>query len=183
MKDDCGVILKCQGILFGWERFKDGELEETVKGLSIKMLRWMAMIHPDNRTRENLLRLSNLTIGRNTVINIGVNFYSNEEYIVDIGERCAIAANVAFVAESGPNLSELKTNALVRDKFIKKGRIIIEDDVWIGHGVVIFPGVRIGHHSIIGALTRIKLDIKPHTVIKGEEILSQRELPNPGSKQ
>lgn len=131
------------------------------------MLRWIAKIHPDNKTRENLLRLSKLNIGEKTVINIGINVYSNEEYIVDIGSRCAIAANVSFIYESSPNFSILSNLDFVKNNYISKKKIIVEDDVWIGHGAVIFPGIIIGKASIIGAGSIVTKNVEPYSVVKG----------------
>lgn len=166
MKNQGDIFFDYQKIFFAWQELSSDELVEITKEMSIKMLRWMAMVHPDNRTREKLLRLSKLKIGERTVINIGINVYSSEEYVVDIGERCAIAANVALITESGPNMSSLNEISFVRDKFIKKGKIVIEDDVWLGHCVVIFPGITIGKSSIIGANSVIKQDVEPFTIVK-----------------
>jgi len=163
-------------ILFGWENLSFRELEEITRGMSIKMLRWLAMIHPDNKTREKLLRLSKIEIGEKTVINIGINLYSNEEYVVKIGSRCAIAANVSFITESGPNMSILKDISIVKERYIKKGKILIEDDVWIGDGAVIFPGVRIGRGAIIGAKSIVTKDIESFTVVKGQPAKFSRGL-------
>lgn len=160
------VILKYQKLFFDWQNLTLDELADLSQEMPIKMLRWAAMIHADNKTRENLLRLSKINIGEKTVINYGINLYSNEQFIVEIGNRCAIAANVSLITESGPNLSNLKDEPLVKNKFIQKGRIIIEDDVWIGHGSVIFPAVRIGRSSIIGAYSIVKKDTQPFSIIK-----------------
>lgn len=163
-------------ILFNWEGLNFNDLKELSSNLSIKMLRWLAKIHPDNKTRENLLRLSKLNIGEMTVINIGINVYSNEEYIVDIGNRCAIAANVSFISESGPNFSCLGSLDFVKQNYIKKGKIIVKDDVWIGHGAVIFPGLTIGEASIIGAGSIVTKNVEPYSVVKGIPARKVRDL-------
>jgi len=163
-------------ILFNWENLTFDDLKELSAELSIKMLRWLAKIHPDNKTRENLLRLSKLNIGKMTVINIGINIYSNEEYVVDIGSRCAIAADVSFIYESGPNFSYLGNLDYVKKRYIKKGKIIVADDVWIGHGAVIFPGVIIGKSSIIGAGSIVTKDVEPYSVVKGIPAVKVRDL-------
>jgi len=163
-------------ILFNWENLAFDDLKELSGELSIKMLRWLAKIHPDNKTRENLLRLSKLNIGGMTVINIGINVYSNEEYVVDIGNRCAIAADVSFIYESGPNFSCLDDLDFVKKNYIKKGKIIVEDDVWIGHGTVIFPGLTIGKGSIIGAGSIVTKNVEPYSVAKGIPAIKVREL-------
>ena len=50
---------------------------------------------------------------------------------------------------------------------VSKGPVIIEDNVWIGEGVVVLPGVRIGRNSIIGANAVVTKDIPPYCVYGG----------------
>ena len=46
-------------------------------------------------------------------------------------------------------------------------KTIIEDDVWIGHGVTIMKGVKIGEGSIIAANTVVTKDIEPYSINVG----------------
>lgn len=48
-----------------------------------------------------------------------------------------------------------------------KGKIIIEDNVWIGEMVCIMPGVHIGRGSIIGANAVVTHDVPPYCVVGG----------------
>ncbi len=45
--------------------------------------------------------------------------------------------------------------------------IILEDDVWIGSGVIILKGVRIGRGSIIAAGALVNKDIPPYAIAGG----------------
>lgn len=45
--------------------------------------------------------------------------------------------------------------------------VVIEDDVWIGTGVIILKGVRIGRGSIIAAGALVKKDVIPYSIIGG----------------
>jgi acetyltransferase-like isoleucine patch superfamily enzyme len=46
-----------------------------------------------------------------------------------------------------------------------KGPILIEDDVWLGIGVIVMDGVRIGRGSIIGAGAVVREDVPPYAVV------------------
>ncbi len=46
---------------------------------------------------------------------------------------------------------------------IEFGPVTIEDYVYIGAGVIVTRGVRIGHHSVIGAYSLVKQDIPPYS--------------------
>lgn len=48
-----------------------------------------------------------------------------------------------------------------------KGPVIIDDNVWIGEGAMIMPGVRIGKGSIIAANSVVTKDIPPYSVAAG----------------
>jgi acetyltransferase-like isoleucine patch superfamily enzyme len=50
---------------------------------------------------------------------------------------------------------------------VKFSNVIIEDDVWIGYGVTILPGVRIGKGSVLGARAVVTKDVKPYSVFGG----------------
>ena len=48
-----------------------------------------------------------------------------------------------------------------------KGGVYIDDDVFIGAGVIIMDGVKIGKHSVIGAGSVVTKDVPPYTVVAG----------------
>lgn len=50
---------------------------------------------------------------------------------------------------------------------IEKAPVIIEDDVWIGCGVRILPGVVIGKRSIIAAGSVVTNDVPPGVIVAG----------------
>lgn len=57
--------------------------------------------------------------------------------------------------------------------------VVIEDDVSIGSGAVILPGVRIGQGAMIGAGAVVVGDVRPLTVVVGNparEVRSFRDL-------
>ena len=41
------------------------------------------------------------------------------------------------------------------------------DNVWIGAGVQVLPGVTIGHDSVVGAGSVVMKDVEPYTVVAG----------------
>lgn len=45
---------------------------------------------------------------------------------------------------------------------------IIEDYAAIGAGAVLLPGVRIGHHALVGAGAVVTKDVPPHAKVYGE---------------
>jgi len=44
---------------------------------------------------------------------------------------------------------------------------IIENDVWIGYGATIMPGVKIGAGAVVGAMSVVTKDVEPYTIVGG----------------
>jgi acetyltransferase-like isoleucine patch superfamily enzyme len=87
---------------------------------------------------------------------------------VRIGAGVLIASRV-YVSDhthGGTDAEDLMLAPNTRP-IISKGPVIIEDDVWLGEGVSVMPGVRIGRSSVIGANAVVTRDIPPFSVAAG----------------
>jgi phosphonate metabolism protein (transferase hexapeptide repeat family) len=98
-----------------------------------------------------------------------------------IGKFCSIAANVRINALEHPmeRLTTHKVSYRPNEYFRYLGvdgefrarrqeqRVVIGNDVWIGHGAVITPGVQIGHGAVIGANAVVTKDVPPYHVVGG----------------
>lgn len=156
-----------QIVMFDYSSYTEREIIDMVKDLPDKDKRWLGANHPDNRTRKVFFRLTNIKIGDGSVIN--QNFIVSDNYLplLTIGRRVAISPNVTIICASGPNNSRLQENVYVRDKLICEREVIIHDDVWVGAGTIILPGVTVGRGSIIGAGSVVNKDISEYSVFAG----------------
>ncbi|MBI4517667.1 MAG: acyltransferase [Deltaproteobacteria bacterium] len=104
---------------------------------------------------------------------IGRDVYVGEELLVIeelsdfseklvVGDRVAIAPRVTLVTSSDANFSRL----MERIQPIR-GRIVIEDDAWIGTGVIILPNVTIGRRAIVAAGAVVTRDVPDDAVVMG----------------
>lgn len=91
---------------------------------------------------------------------------------VRIERHCLIAFNV--YASSGQHLFDEQPTWLIRDQDALRRRgslrsrpIHVEEDCWIGYGVVIMPGVYIGRGAVVGANTVVTGDVPPYSVQAG----------------
>ena len=84
-----------------------------------------------------------------------------ECYLI-IGDRVSIAQRVTFVTGTSPNWLRLQ-------RFFPsyKGKIVIENDAWIGAGAIILPGITIGEAAIVGAGAVVTKNVPPFTVVGG----------------
>ncbi len=104
-----------------------------------------------------------LTIGANTSIQPRCQFSAYKGFIV-IGCGVQIAPNCAFYPYN---------HGFAPDKLIKKqslqtkGGIVIEDDAWLGFGVIVLDGVRIGKGAVIGAGSVVTRDVPGGAIAVG----------------
>jgi acetyltransferase-like isoleucine patch superfamily enzyme len=79
---------------------------------------------------------------------------------VTIGDRVLIAASAVITSREHPT-------ALPRYGVTQDAPIVIEDDVWIGAGAIVLPGVTIGRGAIVGAGAVVTADVAPFTIVGG----------------
>ena len=98
-----------------------------------------------------------------------------------IGKFCSIAANVRINALEHP-MERLTTHKVsyrpneyfkflgVDQAFRERRRhkpVTIGNDVWIGHGAVIMPGVTVGNGAVVGANAVVTKDVAPYEIVGG----------------
>lgn len=106
----------------------------------------------------------------------------------DIGKFCSIANNVRIVAGNHPIKKFVSTHPafyskMMEERFgyvheqlynefkfvdIKRKKFVdIGNDVWIGAGVTIMEGIRIGDGVVIAANAVVTKDVKPYEIVGG----------------
>jgi acetyltransferase-like isoleucine patch superfamily enzyme len=87
---------------------------------------------------------------------------------VRIGSRVLMASRVYISdhAHGGTTVEDIVLPPNARP-VVSKGPVIIEDEVWLGEGVAVMPGVHIGRSSIIGANAVVTRDIPAYCVAVG----------------
>lgn len=93
---------------------------------------------------------------------------------LEIGNHCMIGGGTMI---SGVNHGHAKTDVPMRNQQSVVQPVIIGDDVWIGMGVILLPGVTIGAGSIIAAGAVVTKSIPPYSVAMGIpcEVVKQRK--------
>jgi maltose O-acetyltransferase len=162
--------------MFDYINLSEEEIIREIEKLNHKIVRWIAINHPDNRMRRLLFIKTNVKVGEGAVLNRNLVISDDYEPLVEIGNRAAIAPNVTIIASSNPNNSKLVENNYVNTNLIKKKKVIIEDDVWIGSNAIILPGVRIGKGAIVGAGAVVTKDVLSYTIVAGVPARSIRTL-------
>jgi phosphonate metabolism protein (transferase hexapeptide repeat family) len=116
-----------------------------------------------------------------------------EAIYTQVGKFCSIAANVRINALEHP-MERLTTHKISYrpNEYVKyhsvdgafrerrrEKRVVIGNDVWIGHGAVVMPGVTLGHGCIVGANAVVTRDVEPFQIVAGApaRVLRDRFLP------
>jgi galactoside O-acetyltransferase len=101
-------------------------------------------------------------------ISIGENFYANcnltiiDDWEVDIGNNVLFGPNITISTTGHPLDPEKR-----REGKMYAFKVVIEDDVWVGGGVIINPGVTIGRGAVIGAGSVVTKDIPANVIAVG----------------
>ena len=95
-----------------------------------------------------------IIIGNDVILNTDIHIGCINRVV--IGNNVLMASRIYI---SDHSHGEITINALnlspAKRPLVSKGPVIIEDNVWIGEGVSILPGVTIGRNSIILSLIHI----------------------------
>lgn len=113
-------------------------------------------------THVVLKNIHNMEVGENFSLH---DFsYVNAQGGVKIGNNVSIAHNCSLITfnHTWDNHDlPIKYNPTI------KASITIEDDVWVGCGVRIMPGVVLGSRSVIAAGSVVVKDVPPNTLVGG----------------
>ncbi len=110
-------------------------------------------------------------IGDHVSINRGVQFFSGfkERYRIILGNHVYIAPNVGFFA-AGHDIYDLSVHV--------GGDIIVGENVWIGAGSIVLPGITIGDNSVIGAGSVVTKNVPPNSIAVGNpaRVIKNKEI-------
>jgi acetyltransferase-like isoleucine patch superfamily enzyme len=126
--------------------------------------------------------------GKRGFVSAGLFSYSHSPlaHKATIGRYCSIAPGVKIMGPEHPTQT-LSThpftcrgyvNAFLKDEFgaeigwtkyngTYRGRVIIENDVWIASNVTLRPGVRIGNGAIVAGSSVVVKDVPPYAIVGG----------------
>ena len=105
-----------------------------------------------------------IVIGKNTGISGGSICAAIR---VEIGNECLLGANVIIADTDFHPIKPLGRRHNSNPLEIGSEPIVIEDNVFIGTGVVILKGVRVGKNSVIGAGSVVTKNVPANAIVAG----------------
>lgn len=110
-------------------------------------------------------------------IHIGHNFFANTNLVILDGADVTIGDNVFIAPNVGIYTAGHPLDATTRNKGLEYALpVTIGDNVWIGAGVSILPGVTIGDGCVIGAGSVVNRSIPPSTLAVGNPCRAIRHI-------
>ncbi|MGF7177843.1 sugar O-acetyltransferase [Azospirillum doebereinerae] len=102
----------------------------------------------------------NIRIGRGTFINFGAVFL--DVVPITLGDHCQIGPSVQIYTADHPRDPDLR-----REGYESGIPVRIGNNVWIGGGAIILPGVTIGDDAIVGAGSVVTRDVPAGSIVVG----------------
>jgi maltose O-acetyltransferase len=102
----------------------------------------------------------NIHLGDHVYLNVQCTILDCNE--VHIGHHVMIGPNVQIYTAA----HDLRAAARIQGWEVAKS-IVIEDNVWIGGGAILLPGVRIGRNAVVGAGAVVTRSVPANTVVAG----------------
>jgi acetyltransferase-like isoleucine patch superfamily enzyme len=103
-----------------------------------------------------------LKIGSNTLIGRGSSVVAHERVV--IGDHVFTGPNI-YVTDANHGYEDIDTP--IGRQFAASKPVHIGDGSWLGHGVVVLPGVTIGEHVVVGAGSVVTHDLPARCVAVG----------------
>jgi maltose O-acetyltransferase len=112
---------------------------------------------------------SSIRIGADTFINYGL--VALDVAAIHIGRDVQIGPNVQLLTPTHPVQAEPR-----RQKWEAARPITIGDNVWLGGGAIVMPGITIGENTAVGAGAVVTRDLPPNVVAVGNPARVVRQI-------
>ena len=110
-----------------------------------------------------------IRVGARTFANFGL--MALDVATITIGDDVQIGPNVQLLTPTHPVEPELR-----RAKWEAGKPIVVADNVWLGGGAIVLPGVTIGENTVVGAGAVVTKDLPPNVVAVGNPARIIRSL-------
>ena len=142
--------------------------------LYINKKKWRKYNSHNDTSVGNIFPLELAKVGKYTYGVLNIKSWGTKGEGLEIGNYVSIGPNVTF-ALGGNHYTNTITTFPFKVKYfdekepeaLTKGKIIVEDDVWIGMNTLILSGVKIGKGAIIGAGAVVAKDIPSYAIAVG----------------
>ena len=141
-----------------------GIRDSTGRGFRNRLLQWIALYAPGYKTtRVWLHRRRGVSIGNNVSIGLSALIETAYPELVSIGNNVTIGMRVIMIGHLRDSTHGFRGT--------RTPTIRLEDDVYIGPGVIILPNVTVGRGAVVSAGSVVSTSVPPRTFVRGNPAL------------
>ncbi len=135
----------------------------------------------DDCTMSAMSSFVSTSAGKDPVLEIGDKTYLGCRLTISVGSRVTIGSHVlvadnVFIADNPGHPMDAAKRRVQGVEPDQIRPVTIGDDVWIGNGCKIMPGVTIGEGAVVGAASIVTKDVPPYTLVAGAPARPVRSL-------
>ena len=135
------------------------------KKIKNKIRIWLA--NRDYSSKIKYLRSQGANIADDTRLICQVSAFGSEPYLISVGKNCLFSAGIHLITHDGGVKVLSDSGYFQGERMDIIAPIVIGDNVYIGTGAYIMPGVTIGNNCVVGAASVVTKDIPSNTVAVG----------------
>jgi acetyltransferase-like isoleucine patch superfamily enzyme len=130
----------------------------------LRGLRWLRRELRSRRDPVGFARALGVRVGDGCeLLGTNVGTWGTEPFLITLGNHVQVTAGVRFITHDGAIWVFRREHPTIG----AFGPITVGDNVYIGTGAVLMPGVTVGNDSVIGACSVVKKDVPPRTIVAG----------------
>lgn len=134
--------------------------DSILGGLKNRILQLVALYIPGNKTsRVWLHRMRGVSIGKNVSIGTSALIETAYPRLVSVGDNVTIGMRAVIIAHLRDSTAEAR--------LIDRPTVRLEDNVYLGPGVIVLPNVTIGHGAVVSAGSVVTHSIPPRVLVQG----------------
>jgi acyl-CoA synthetase (AMP-forming)/AMP-acid ligase II/acetyltransferase-like isoleucine patch superfamily enzyme/acyl carrier protein len=134
--------------------------DSALAGARNRLLQVLALYAPGYKTtRVWLHRRRGVAIGRNTSIGLSVIIETAYPRLVSIGSNVTLGMRSIIIAHFRDLTAHTRATG--------RPTVRIEDDVYVGPGVIVLPNVTIGQGAVVSAGSVVSSSVPPRTLVRG----------------
>jgi acetyltransferase-like isoleucine patch superfamily enzyme/acyl carrier protein len=134
--------------------------DSILSGVKNRALQLLALYAPGRRTaRVWLHRMRGVSIGTNVSIGLSVLMETAYPQLITIGNGVSIGMRTIIIAHLRDSTAHARAS--------QQPTVRIEDNVYIGPGVIVLPNVTIGHGAVVSAGSVVSRSLPPQTFARG----------------
>lgn len=158
---------KAKELLYDYNHLRPSQKEEKTQLLKAFL----------GKTGNNLIIEPPFACDYGYNIEVGENFFANMNCVILDGAKVRIGSNVFIAPNVGIYTAGHPLEAEPRNEGLEYAYpVTIGNNVWIGAGVSILPGVTIGDNAVIGAGSVVTKDIPSNALAVGNPCRVIREI-------